>query len=90
MKAKLEAIREALAYTLETSPNFHILHKTECAMLKLDELLADLDSQELVEKVAKAIWESDDYNDFPFEQTTEDSKNYNKRSAQAAINVIKG
>jgi hypothetical protein len=35
--------------------------------------------------VAEAIWDADDYNDYPFSQTTDDTKTHNISLAKAAI-----
>lgn len=35
--------------------------------------------------VAEAIWDADDYNDYPFSNTTDDTKKYNIALAKAAI-----
>ncbi len=45
MKEKLEVIREALEYAAETSPNFNIVHKTERAIKKVNEIIAELDAK---------------------------------------------
>jgi len=106
MKAKLEAIREALEYASDNSPNFKIVNKTDKGIVLVDTLLAELEGEELVEKVAKAICtqiliNQDEYPELqPTDPTSawyrEDQANpqqiweLNKQEAKAAINSIKG
>ncbi len=85
MKEKLEVIREALESSVVII-EAHVRPRIACnlnkeALALLDTLIAELDSAELVEKVAGAI---EKYNPFdPYETNQYDL-------AKAAINTIKG
>lgn len=57
LQEKLAAVREALEYAAETSPNFRITSKSAQALTLLDEIMATLNSPELVEKVAGDMME---------------------------------
>ena len=47
-----------------------------------------MENKELIEEVARAIFDADEYCDFPFQDATEDTKIANTKSAKAALSVI--
>ncbi len=85
MKKKLNTIRDTLISSRSFCTN---LPEIEQAILRIEYLIKELDSAELLERIAEGIVLSTGYNsDSPGFQTCINSA---KREAQAAINIIKG
>lgn len=95
MKDKLQRIKEALQHSIRImEEEVYVTRDQERALILLDSMIAELDSSELVEKVAKIMFITSVSN--ATDASWRDFKNYTIPIAewylmtQAAINAIKG
>ncbi len=92
MKDKLQKIKGSLELINDLSPNFRIQSHAQAGVALLDTLIAELDSEELLQRIASVIHDKRYANVFTNGDYNSGVRRYKecKEEAKAAINAIKG